>query len=83
MLELKANVISGDANSDAGRLCTFNALFHKGTSFSEIGQVGSYNLLNMHPIVGVELGQGWFLRAQSSSTGARAWRAGCTATRAT
>jgi hypothetical protein len=60
-IELKANALSGDGNRNDRRLGTFNALFPRGKYFGEIGLLGPYNLLNLHPIVGVDLGTGWTL----------------------
>ncbi|MEH2539260.1 MULTISPECIES: alginate export family protein [unclassified Bradyrhizobium] len=64
-VELKANVISGDANRNDHTLGTFNALFPKGKYFGEIGLIGPYNLINLHPTVGVSLGSGWELHASA------------------
>ncbi len=60
-VELKANVISGDRNRTDGTLGTFNALFPKGKYFGEIGLLGPYNLINLHPVAGIDLGSGWSL----------------------
>jgi len=46
---LKANVISGDDDAGDPDLQTFNALFPKGKYFGEIGLLGPYNLVNVHP----------------------------------
>ena len=48
-LGLKANVISGDDDPAHPDLQTFNALFPKGKYFGEIGLLGPYNLINVHP----------------------------------
>ena len=61
LLEVKANAISGDGKRNDHRLGTFNALFPRGKYFGEIGLIGPYNLLNVHPTVGVSLGSGWSL----------------------
>jgi hypothetical protein len=61
-VELRANAISGDRNPGNPQLNSFNALFPKGKYFGEIGLIGPRNLLNLHPIVGIDLGQGWSLR---------------------
>jgi hypothetical protein len=60
-LELKANVISGDGNRNDRRLGTVNPLFPRGKYFGSIGLLGPYNLLNLHPAVGIDLGSGWSL----------------------
>ncbi len=60
--ELRANAISGDRNPNDSTLNTFNALFPKGKYFGEIGLIGPRNLLNLHPAIGFDLGQGWSLR---------------------
>lgn len=62
-LELKANIISGDGGRGDGTLGTFNALFPRGKYFGEIGLLGPANLINLHPIAGMELGSGWSLSA--------------------
>lgn len=69
-IELKANVISGDHDRRDGTLGTFNALFPRGKYFGEIGLLGPYNLINLHPVVGIELGSGWSL----SAAGVFYWR---------
>jgi hypothetical protein len=58
---LKANVISGDDNPNDRSLQTFNALFPKGKYFGELSLLGPYNLINLHPSIGLELGPGWSL----------------------
>jgi hypothetical protein len=62
-LGLRANAISGDGNPGDRRLGTFNALFPRGKYFGEAGMIGPYNLLNLHPVVGLDLGAGWSLSA--------------------
>jgi hypothetical protein len=62
-LEMRANVISGDANPNDRTLGTFNALFPRGKYFGEVGLIGPANLINVHPIVGIDLGSGWSLSA--------------------
>lgn len=62
-VELKANIISGDRNPNRGTLGTFSALFPKGKYFGEIGLLGPSNLINLHPVVGIDLGSGWSLSA--------------------
>jgi Alginate export len=59
--ELRANAISGDRNPFDNELNSFNAMFPKGKYFGEIGLIGPRNLLNLHPIAGVDLGEGWLL----------------------
>lgn len=54
-LGLRANVISGDDDPDDPDLQTFNALFPKGRYFGEVGLLGPYNLVNLHPTVTLEL----------------------------
>jgi hypothetical protein len=60
-VEMRANVISGDNKPNDGTLGTFNALFPRGKYFGEIGLIGPANLINLHPILGIELGSGWTL----------------------
>jgi Alginate export len=59
--ELRANIISGDHNPNDLTLGTFNALFPRGKYFGEIGLIGPANLINLHPIAGIDLGSGWTL----------------------
>lgn len=59
--ELRANVISGDKDPNDRTLGTFNALFPRGKYFGEIGLIGPTNLINLHPIMGIDLGSGWTL----------------------
>lgn len=61
-LELRANAISGDRSADDPTLNTFNAMFPKGKYFGEAGQLGPYNLVNLHGVAGLDLGHGWSLR---------------------
>ena len=60
-IALRANAISGDQNPNDTNLNTFNPMFPKGKYFGEIGLIGPRNLLNLHPVVGIDLGQGWSL----------------------
>jgi Alginate export len=62
---LKANIISGDEDPDDRDLQTFNALFPKGKYFGELSLLGPYNLINLHPSIGVALGAGWSLSVAS------------------
>lgn len=54
-LTLRANMVSGDRHPDDNRLGTFNALFPKGKYFGELSPVGPYNIMNLHPAVGLQL----------------------------
>jgi hypothetical protein len=58
-LSLKANIISGDDDPTDGDLQTFNALFPKGKYFGEIGLLGPYNLINLHPSLELNLSERW------------------------
>lgn len=60
-LGIKANVISGDRNPDNTELQTFSALFPKGKYFGESGLIGPSNLINLHPSLTLDLGNGWSL----------------------
>jgi hypothetical protein len=60
-LEMRANIISGDRSPNDRTLGTFNALFPRGKYFGEIGLIGPANLINVHPIVGIDMGSGWSL----------------------
>ena len=55
---LRANVISGDDDPADRDLQSFNALFPRGKYFGEIGLIGPRNLINLHPMIGVDLGSG-------------------------
>jgi hypothetical protein len=52
---LRANVVSGDHRPGDDRLGTFNALFPKGKYFGELSPVGPYNIVNVHPAIGLQL----------------------------
>ncbi|WP_083910309.1 alginate export family protein [Sphingomonas sp. LH128] len=54
-LTLRANVVSGDRHPGDNRLGTFNALFPKGKYFGELSPVGPYNIVNLHPALGLQL----------------------------
>ena len=58
-LSLKANIISGDDNAADSDLQTFNPLFPRGKYFGEMGLLGPYNLINLHPSVEFELNKHW------------------------
>jgi hypothetical protein len=58
-LSLKANIVSGDDDPADADLQTFNALFPKGKYFGEIGLLGPYNLMNLHPTVEIEMNEHW------------------------
>ena len=62
---LKANIISGDNDPNDRDLQTFNPLFPKGKYFGELSLLGPYNLINLHPSIGVALGAGWALSVGS------------------
>ena len=57
-LRLRANIASGDRDPADGRLGTFNALFPKGKYFGELSPIGPRNIVNVHPSVDFDLGQG-------------------------
>jgi Alginate export len=58
---LKANIISGDRNPNNPDLQTFNAMFPRGKYFGEIGLIGPYNLINVHPNLALHLNDQWTL----------------------
>jgi hypothetical protein len=58
---LKANIISGDRNPSNPDLQTFNALFPRGKYFGEIGLIGPYNLIDLHPNLTLHLNDQWTL----------------------
>jgi hypothetical protein len=60
-LGLKANIISGDNDPGDADLQTFNPLFPKGKYFGELSLLGPENLINLHPTLDVQLGDGWSL----------------------
>ncbi len=51
---LSANISSGDSDRDDGRLETFDALYPRGSYFSEIAQVGPSNFYNINPYLGFQ-----------------------------
>ena len=53
-LGLKADVASGDRHPSDPGLGTFNALFPKGSYFSETGLIGPANLIDLHPAISIE-----------------------------
>jgi hypothetical protein len=53
------NIISGDDNPGDADLQTFNALFPKGKYFGEIGLLGPYNLINLHPSLEIDMNKHW------------------------
>ncbi len=69
-LTLRVNVVSGDGNARDHRLGTFNALFPKGKYFGELSPIGPYNIVNLHPSVGVRLSP----KVSASLAGAAYWR---------
>ena len=56
-----ARLRRGDRGGADRTLGTFNALFPRGKYFGEIGLLGPSNLINLHPVVGIDLGAGWSL----------------------
>lgn len=58
-LSLKANIVSGDDDPADPDLQTFNALFPKGKYFGEIGLLGPFNLVNLHPALQLNLTDRW------------------------
>jgi len=54
-LGMKANVISGDDDPKDADLQTFNSLFPRRKYFGEMGQIGPYNLIDVHPSLTLQL----------------------------
>ena len=54
-LGLKADIASGDRDSTALNLQTFNTLFPRGQYFGEIGLIGLANLVDLHPSLDLHL----------------------------
>ena len=65
-LGLRAGIISGDEDPADPDLQTFNPLFPKGKYFDEIGLLGPYNLIDVHPILTVTISEEWELRAAAA-----------------
>ncbi len=65
-LGLRAGIISGDEDPADPDLETFNPLFPKGKYFDEIGLLGPYNLINVHPILTFTISEEWELRAAAA-----------------
>ena len=51
---MKANIASGDRDADTDDLETFNALFPRGSYFSETGLIGPANFFDLHPSISFE-----------------------------
>ena len=75
-LGIKADVASGDHNAANADLGTFNALFPKGSYFSEADLIGPANIIDLHPSLelhptdGLTLTAEWdFFWRQSTSDG--------------
>jgi hypothetical protein len=60
-LGLRADVISGDGNPNDHTLETFNPMFPRGGYFGENAVIGPFNLIDLHPAVGMDFGSGWSL----------------------
>lgn len=69
-LTLRFNMASGDRSASDHRLGTFNALFPKGKYFGELSPIGPYNLVNVQPVLALDLGHGVGL----SFAGGAYWR---------
>lgn len=54
-LGAKLDVISGDRDATDATLETFNPLFPNGKYFGEIGLLGPYNLVDVHPSLALQL----------------------------
>lgn len=54
-LGLKADIASGDRDSNRVNLQTFNTLFPRGQYFGEIGLIGLANLVDLHPSLDLHL----------------------------
>jgi len=54
-IALSANVASGDSNPEDGDVRSFNALFPRGSYFSELAQIGPRNFYNINPYLTLEL----------------------------
>jgi hypothetical protein len=52
---MKANIISGDDDPADPDLQTFNSLFPKRKYFGEMGLLGPYNLIDIHPSLTLHL----------------------------
>ena len=58
-VSVKANIISGDDNPGDPDLQSFNPLFPRGKYFGEMGLLGPYNLINLHPSLELQLHKHW------------------------
>jgi hypothetical protein len=56
-VSVRANIISGDDDPTDPDLQTFNPLFPRGKYFGEVGLLGPYNLINVHPAVSFKLSE--------------------------
>ena len=56
---LRADVVSGDRSAGDGDLETFHPLFPRGKYFGEIGLIGPYNLVDLHPSLELHVAEAW------------------------
>ncbi len=70
-LLFRANIASGDDDPGNGELGTFNPMFPKGKYFGELSPIGPFNIINIHPSIELDLGQGFTL----GLAGLAYWRA--------
>lgn len=57
-LALSTNIASGDSDPADAKLGSFNALFPRGSYFSELAQLGPRNFYNFNPYLTLELKEG-------------------------
>lgn len=69
-ITLRINMASGDSKASDHHLGTFNALFPKGKYFGELSPIGPYNLVNLQPVITLDLGHG----VSASAMAAAYWR---------
>lgn len=69
-LTVRFNVASGDRHGAGKALGTFDAMFPKGKYFGELSPIGPANLINVQPLLGLDLGGG----VSMTITGAAYWR---------
>jgi len=57
-IALSANIASGDRDPESADVGSFNALFPRGSYFSEVAQLGPRNFYNLNPYLTLELAEG-------------------------
>jgi hypothetical protein len=78
---LRFDATSGDNNPATANLQTFNPLFPSGVYFNLLNPVGPLNMIDLHPTLDLYAGEKSPCRSIGTSSGGRAWKTACTASR--